>query len=237
MFASYPSVCYSWWTPRFFKLLSSANVTKACSYDGINNKIVKLCGEGLFNVFTNLINTSFRLGQYPSTWKLANVLPLCKKDDRQLKTNYRPFSFLSCLSKICEKIVFKHLYNFFYTTDFFDRVQSGFSPGDSPVMQLEYIVHKIYVALVSSLYTKVSHRKNWYFIGWSPSVTHNRFNSLDSMKYTTRRTLFTRDSFVQLWSWKSIPNSCSLYNTKVLLREGTHNIPWMKLKNLPKAGK
>ena len=110
-----------------FKLLSSANVTKACGYDGISNKIIKLCGEGLCNVLTNLINTSFRLGRYPSAWKLANVLLLFKKDDRQLKTNYRPVSLLSCLSKICEKIVFIHLYNFLYV------FQSGFRPGDSTV--------------------------------------------------------------------------------------------------------
>ena len=36
---------------------------------------------------------------------------------------------------------------FFYTSDFFDRFQSSFRPGDSPVLQLVYIVHTIYVAL------------------------------------------------------------------------------------------
>ena len=86
-----------------FKLLSSANVTKACGYDGISNKIIQLCSEGLCNVLKNLINTSFRLSQYPRAWKLANVLPLFKKDDRQLKTNFRPDSLLSyCVyQKIC----------------------------------------------------------------------------------------------------------------------------------------
>ena len=108
-----------------------------------------LCAEGLCNSFTHLINTSFRLGQYPSAWKLANVLPLFKKDDRQLKTNYRPVSLLSCSSKICEKVVFIHLYSFLDTIGFFSicRFQSGFRPGDSTVMQLVYIVHEIYEAL------------------------------------------------------------------------------------------
>ena len=59
--------------------------------------VINLCAEGLCNSFTNLINTSFRLGQYPSAWKFANVLPLFKKDDRQLKTNYRPVSLLIVL--------------------------------------------------------------------------------------------------------------------------------------------
>ena len=94
-----------------------------------------------------MINTSFRLGQYPSAWKLANVLPLFKKDDRQLKTNYRPVSLLPSLSKICEKVAFFHLFNFLSKIGFFYRFQSGFRPGDSTVMQLVYVVHKIYEAL------------------------------------------------------------------------------------------
>ena len=81
-------------------LMSSVNISKATGYDGISNKIIRLCSEGLYKPFTSLINTSFRLGQYPSAWKLANVLPLFKKDDRQLKTNHRPVSLLPCLRSV-----------------------------------------------------------------------------------------------------------------------------------------
>ena len=58
--------------------------------------------------FTSLISNLFPIGQYPSACKLANVLPFFKKkkDDRQLKTNYRPVLLLPCLSKICEKVAF-----------------------------------------------------------------------------------------------------------------------------------
>ena len=125
-------------------LLSTVNTPKACGCDGISNKIIRFCCEGLYKPFTSLINTSFR---HPSAWKLANVLPLFKKDDRQLKTNYRPVSLLSSLSKICEKVALFHLFNFLSKIGFFYRFQSGFRPGDSTVMQLVYIVHKIYEAL------------------------------------------------------------------------------------------
>ena len=138
-----------------YKLLSSVNITKACGCDGISNKVIKLCAEELCNSFTNLINTSLRLGQYPSAWKLANFLPLFKKDDRHLKTNYRPVSLLSCLSKICEKVVFIHLYSFLDTIGFFYRFQSGFRPGDSTVMQLVYIVHEMYEVLEKGIEIRV----------------------------------------------------------------------------------
>ena len=127
-------------------LMSSVNISKT-GYDGISNKIIRLCSEGLYKPFTSLINTSFRLGQYPSAWKLANVLPLFKKDVRQLKTNYRPVSLLPCLYKTCEKVAFFHLFNYLNIIGFFYKFQSGFRPGDSTVMQLVYIVHEIYEAL------------------------------------------------------------------------------------------
>ena len=81
-------------------LMSSVNISKATGYHGISDKIIIHCSEGLCKPFTSLINTSFRLGQYPSAWKLANVLPLFKKDDRQLKTNHRPVSLLPCLRSV-----------------------------------------------------------------------------------------------------------------------------------------
>ena len=97
-------------------------------------------------------------------------MPLFKTDDRQLKTNYRPVSLLPSLSKICEKVAFFHLFNFLSKIAFFYRFKSGFLQGDSTVMQLVYIVHKIYVALeegsemravfldISKVFDRVWHR-------------------------------------------------------------------------------
>ena len=55
---------------------------------------------------------SLSIGQYPSEWKLENVIPLFKNDNRELKVNYRPVSLLASFSKICERVVFFYLYNF-----------------------------------------------------------------------------------------------------------------------------
>ena len=93
-------------------LLRNVNVSKACGHDGIGNQVIKMCAEGLNESFTNLINLSFVLGQYPQSWKLANLIPIFKQGDRQLKINYRPISLLSSLSKIAERIVFTRLYGF-----------------------------------------------------------------------------------------------------------------------------
>ncbi|CAB4015541.1 Hypothetical predicted protein, partial [Paramuricea clavata] len=77
---------------------------------------------------------------------MANVVPIFKKGEPQLKVNYRPISLLPCLSKICERIVFIRLYNLLLEIGFLYKFQSGFRPGDSTVNQLLYFVHQIYCA-------------------------------------------------------------------------------------------
>jgi hypothetical protein len=131
-----------------FNILNNLDVSKACGFDNISNKILKLCAATIFKPFTRLINTSVSLGQYPTCWKMANVMPLFKKNNRQFRSNYRPISLLVSLSKICEKVVFVRLYNFLNNKGYFYRFQSGFRPGDSTVMQLTYIVDKIYKAFI-----------------------------------------------------------------------------------------
>ena len=128
-------------------LISQLDTAKACGMDGISNIIIKLCNYGIYKPFTKLINISLSLGQFPQSWKLENVLPLFKKDNKQIKSNYRPVALVSCLSKICEKVVYMKVYTFLVSIGFFYRFQSGFRSGDSTVMQLVYIVNKIYDCL------------------------------------------------------------------------------------------
>jgi hypothetical protein len=128
-------------------LLKSVDTSKACGCDGIGNKILKLCANGITTSFTSIVNLSLLSGSFPDQWKLANVIPIFKKDDRQSKLNYRPISLLDSLSKIDEKIVYIRLYNFLLEIIFLNPLQSGFQPGDSTVNQLICLVHKIYDAL------------------------------------------------------------------------------------------
>ena len=94
-------------------------------------------------MFSDFVNLSLQSGVFPDDWKQANVTPIFKKDDRQLKSNYRPVSYLS---KITEKVVFTRVYNFLLVINFLNPLQSGFRPGDSTVNQLVYMVHNIYDA-------------------------------------------------------------------------------------------
>ena len=113
----------------------------------MGNFLIKTFAVGIAKSFSRFINISFSNGIFPFSWKLANVITIFKKDNRQSKENYRPVSLLSSLSKVCEKIVLIRLYNFLLEINFLNPFQSGFRPRDSTVNQLVFIVHKIYEAL------------------------------------------------------------------------------------------
>ena len=53
-------------------------------------------------IFQNILISAI----YPNMWKLANVIPIFKKGDKQLIKNYRPISLLPICGKMFEKIIF-----------------------------------------------------------------------------------------------------------------------------------
>ena len=79
-----------------------------------------------------------------TTGKRRIVLPIHKKESRQLKKNYRPISLLPVCDKIFEKVIFDIMYRHFTDNQLLTPNQSGFRPGDSTINQLLYITQKIY---------------------------------------------------------------------------------------------
>ena len=108
--------------------------------------MLKLCASEvavpLQMIFSDCINT----GMFPDTWKYANVKPIHKKENRQIKSNYRSISLLPICGKILEKIVFDQVYAFFNNTNLISNNQAGFRPGDSTIYQLLSITSSIYDA-------------------------------------------------------------------------------------------
>ena len=127
-------------------LIRNLNPNKATGSDEISCKMLLLCDDSvvlpLKIIFENILRTS----SYPDLWKLANVTPLHKKNDKQLIKNYRPISLIPICGKILEKIIFNSLYNYFNTNNLITKNQSGFRPGDSTTNQLTFLVNEIHEA-------------------------------------------------------------------------------------------
>ena len=62
------------------------------------------------NVWKNcIIHPIEETGTFPLSLKLGNITPIFKKDDALDKSNYRPVSILSLLSKVYERIIYNQL--------------------------------------------------------------------------------------------------------------------------------
>ena len=132
------------------QLLSTLDTSKATGPDGIGNRLLKEAAPSISHILAKLFNISLNRESYPDTWKLAHVIPLCKKDDRSSPSNYRPVSLLPCISKVLEKVVFNHVHQYLQANNLLTSKQSGFTPGDSTVNQLIHVCHKLYSAFDDS---------------------------------------------------------------------------------------
>ena len=85
------------------------------------------------------------------------------KGSKSDKTNYRPISLLSNMSKVLEKIVYKRLYEYLTENNLLTEQNSGFKKNDSTVNQLLKIVHQIYPDINDGKDTCLSFYFVWYF--------------------------------------------------------------------------
>ena len=122
-------------------------INSSAGWDLINPKVVKHVSTGILTPLTYIINLSLQTGIFPDDLKLAKVIPLFKKGDPELFTNYRPISILSFFSKVFEKFAYnqpiKYLENNFILYNF----QFGFRKAYSTEMAVAYLVNKISEAL------------------------------------------------------------------------------------------
>ena len=74
----------------------------------------------------------------------GNTVPVHKKANKGLISNYRQVPLLPIFSKIYEKCIYDTLYNYFEGNDLFSKSQSGFHKGDSCISLLLSITHEIF---------------------------------------------------------------------------------------------
>ena len=96
---------------EILKTIASLKDT-ATGYDDITATFLKLSVECIGNPLAHICNMSFVEGVFPTSLKIANVIPLYKSVDPMCFGNYRPVSLLCLLSKVFEKLMFNRINKF-----------------------------------------------------------------------------------------------------------------------------
>ena len=99
---------------------------KAMGYDQIPPKIIKWAPHIFAPILLVVYNKCFELGYYPSSMKVAKVVPIHKKGDKNDFDNYRPISILIQFNQLFERLISKRIHSFFNKHDLFSKKQFGF---------------------------------------------------------------------------------------------------------------
>ena len=110
-------------------IINELKPKESTGYDNISAKLLKYVKNEVSPALTLIINQSFSTGIFPNKLKIARVLPLFKKEDEKLLSNYRPISLLPVISKIFERAMFVQLYTYFKDNNLFCKNQYGFLQG------------------------------------------------------------------------------------------------------------
>ena len=148
---------------KILKITRSLHPNKANGWDETSVRMINICDSALIVPLKIMFAKCLTSGIFPDIWKHANVVPVHKKNEKNLKGNYRPISLLRIFGKILEKLIFDSLYSHLVSSELLNPNQSGFRPGDSAINQLISITHTISGALdcnppldVGSVYLDIS---------------------------------------------------------------------------------
>ena len=91
-----------------YRTILSVNQNKSTSVT-IQTKVLSLLAKEICISLTDCVNSAILNGKVPSELKMADLIPIFKKNDPFEKANYRPISLLPSMSKVYEKLIYQQL--------------------------------------------------------------------------------------------------------------------------------
>ncbi len=106
-------------------------------------KFLKLSAKTISPILSELFNKCIVEGIFPKSLKSAELIPIFKKGDKTLCSNYRPISILSPLSKVFERHIHSSLTQFITKHNILYKHQYGFRSHSSTEMALSQLSESI----------------------------------------------------------------------------------------------
>ena len=125
-------------------LIDELRCDKSSGADNIGPHLIKDNKFILCEPLTYIFNLSLIKGIVPDQLKIAKVIPIFKKGETDIASNYRPISLLSIFNKLLEKLVYKRLYIFLLNQKVLYKHQFGFRKNHSTTMALIEVIDNCY---------------------------------------------------------------------------------------------
>ena len=101
---------------------------KASGIDNIPIRAVKDCIAPILPTITSIVNSSLAFSTLPSSWKIAEAVPIPKDGDHEQANNNRPISLLPVLSKICERVAHNQFNSYLNSDGTAIKIRNGTQP-------------------------------------------------------------------------------------------------------------
>jgi hypothetical protein len=143
-FPLYNAVC-SFQPTSSAEIKSIVNAFKSKRYNKLEIQpfILNMVLPSIGPVLEHIFNLCLSQGVYPDALKIARVVPIFKKGDRNDFGNYRPISTLSVFNKILEKIVHVRLSSFVHQHNIISDDQFGFMKNRNTTLAIFNLVQEL----------------------------------------------------------------------------------------------
>ena len=129
------------------KVISKMNNKKSCGHDLLSNYTLKASKDVALSYIVTLFNSCIQNGDFPGVYKIAQVIPLFKRGDKENPNSYRPISLLPTLGKLFEKLLCLRMINFLNKSNILSKYQFGFRAK----FATEHAITDIYEKLLQNL--------------------------------------------------------------------------------------
>ena len=124
-------------------IINQLNNKKQVRTNDVETKFFKYSKTINSPIISELFNLCTCKGIFPNCLKIAEIIPVHTKGDRNKATNYRPIALLSQFDKIFEKMIFTRLLSYLNKKNLISNNQFGFRPNSSTDYAISMLYDKI----------------------------------------------------------------------------------------------
>lgn len=126
--------CVFTWRPvsnlELYQLVMDLSNSRSQDHYGFSNHLIKSIIHVILDPLVFIINQCLDQGEFPDCLKISKVIPVFKKGNTSIVSNYRPISMVPVLSKVIESVMLKQLMAYFEENELLYDDQFGFRPGN-----------------------------------------------------------------------------------------------------------